>query len=106
MLRWSGYEGTTDNRPSLFVGAYTAVTKRLWEEALQTRGPPCRDAPLPDIVPKPPQITSVEYPFTEDRELYEMVRPECAMHHGRAITHQYIHRTIQTEATYPHAEVG
>lgn len=79
MLRWSGCEGTTDMRPSLFVGAYTAVTKKLWQDALQARAPPSRDAPLPDIISKPPQTTSVEYPFTQDREFYEMVRPGSCM---------------------------
>jgi hypothetical protein len=74
ILRWSGCEGTTDMRPSLFVGAYTAVTKSLWQKALQTRGTPSRDAELPSIVDKEPQVTTVEYPFTQDREFCEMVR--------------------------------
>lgn len=61
-------------RPSLFVGAYTAVTKSLWQQALAHRGIPGEDAQLPAIVDKHPTLTSVEYPFTQDREFYEMVR--------------------------------
>lgn len=74
LLRWIGCEGTTDNRPSLFVGAYTAVTRSLWQDVLQTRGTPCLDAELSAPVGKRPEVTSVQYPFTQDRELYEMVR--------------------------------
>lgn len=81
MLRWSGCEGTTDMRPSLFVGAYTAVTKSLWQKALQSRGTPSKDAPLPAIVNKEPQVTSVQYPFTQDREFYEMVSALCPHRH-------------------------
>lgn len=61
-------------RPSLFVGAYTAVTKALWHKRLNKRGTPPVGAALPPIVEKPPELTSVEYPFTTNREFLEMVR--------------------------------
>lgn len=66
-------EGSTDMRPSLFVGAYTAVTKALWHKRLNWRGTTPVGAALPPIYEKHPELTSVEYPFTTDREFLEMV---------------------------------
>jgi hypothetical protein len=60
-------------RPGLFVGAYTAVTKSLWQERLKKRGTTPVNAALPPIVDKHPELTSVEYPFTTDRDFLEMV---------------------------------
>lgn len=63
-----------------FVGAYTPVTKRLWQERLrmpkhqqQTEQDQSADA---SNITKQPQVTVVEYPFTTDKFLLEMVRPD------------------------------
>jgi hypothetical protein len=101
IIRWSGCEGTTDMRPSLFVGAYTAVTKSLWQNALQTRGTPNRDAPLPSLVDKEPQVTTVEYPFTRDRELYEMVRIDATLLHEACMQYAGIISVAKSRVARP-----
>lgn len=70
----TGSDVNSDMTSRLFVGAYTLVTKSLWQERLSKRGTPPQDAALPPVMDKHPHVTSVQYPFTTDREFLEMVR--------------------------------
>jgi hypothetical protein len=61
---------------SLFVGAYTPVTKQLWQDRLKlaqqqsaAQGAAAQDA----LAARPPKQTVVKYPFTTDRVLLELV---------------------------------
>jgi hypothetical protein len=62
-----------------FVGAYTPVTKQLWLDRLrkaQEQQQAAAGVPLgtdAQAAAKPPQVTRVEYPFTKDKFLLEMV---------------------------------
>jgi hypothetical protein len=67
-----------------FVGAYTPVTKQLWLDRLKkaeqqqhqaAAGPSAGTAE--QQAAKPPKVTMVEYPFTKDKFLLEMVRGCC-----------------------------
>lgn len=65
---------------SLFVGAYTPVTRQLWQDRLklaQHKQPAGAAAPAPAAAspqPRPPKTTVIEYPFTSDRVLLELYR--------------------------------
>lgn len=70
--------GSVADGDHTFVGAYTPVTKQLWLDRLrmaqqqqQHEQPPAGEA----AVGRKPQVTRVDYPFTKDRFLLEMVRP-------------------------------
>lgn len=73
----------------LFVGAYTPVTRQLWQDRLklaqqqqqhQQPAAAAQDA----LQARPPKQTVVEYPFTTDRVLLELVstRPLAAVVHA------------------------
>ena len=57
---------------SLFFGAYTPVTKDLWQKRLQALGDP-KAGSLPPVVEKRAEPISVTYPLTSDPEFLEMV---------------------------------
>jgi hypothetical protein len=76
-----------------FVGAYTPVTKQLWLDRLKKAEQQQHQAAAgafagaaEQAAAKPPQLTRVEYPFTKDKFLLEMVRGHCwlMMWHGIA----------------------
>lgn len=60
-----------------FVGAYTPVTKRLWQERLrmakERQHESAGHAVDAATISRPPQVTTVEYHFTTDNFLLEMV---------------------------------
>lgn len=62
---------------SLFVGAYTPVTKQLWQDRLkmaqQQSADPGAAAAKDAMEARPPKQTVVKYPFTTDRVLLELV---------------------------------
>lgn len=66
---------------SLFVGAYTPVTRQLWQDRLklaqhkQPAGTAAAPAAVASVQPRAPKPTVIEYPFTTDRVLLELVRP-------------------------------
>ncbi|KAF6250835.1 HotDog domain-containing protein [Scenedesmus sp. NREL 46B-D3] len=73
----SGVEGSSSGDDHRFVGAYTPVTKQLWLDRLKRAEQQQHQAAAGSAgqpAARPPQVTRVEYPFTEDRFLLEMYR--------------------------------
>lgn len=62
---------------SLFVGAYTPVTRQLWQDRLKLaqHKQPAGAAAVASVQPRAPKPTVIEYPFTKDRVLLELVSP-------------------------------
>jgi hypothetical protein len=61
---------------SLFVGAYTPVTKQLWQDRLklaQQQSTAQVAAAQDALAARAPKQTVVKYPFTTDRVLLELV---------------------------------
>ncbi len=53
----------------------TSVTKKLWQERLTKNKDRLKHLPLPALDAKPPQQTTVTYPFSGDKFLQEQVSP-------------------------------
>lgn len=66
-----------NHEDSLFVGAYTPVTRQLWQDRLklaQQRPDAAAGAAAQDVAaPRPPKQTVIKYPFTSDKVLLELV---------------------------------
>jgi hypothetical protein len=59
-----------------FIGAYTPVTRQLWQERLRlARLPPQQhlQQQLRPETPRPPQAAVIKYQFSNDKYLLEMV---------------------------------
>lgn len=71
------------------IGAYTPVTRHLWEDRLargEALAAPVASSASVTPSPRLPHTTSVPYPFTTDGELAELYRnPWGAVRHGRLL---------------------
>jgi hypothetical protein len=68
-----------------FIGAYTPVTRQLWQDRLRLAQQHSRQAAGADaaqaaadaaaavLAPRPPKATVIQYPFTTDKVLLELV---------------------------------